>query len=135
MSLCGFNRPPRKENQTKITGAEIHEVKGAVGKTTLGQLFEADQEGKSQAADQGNPIPTPRGNQRKESQVDEKDQDSIQNEMTEFIRKGDSVDDGKNSKITCVGKKNDQKNKKREEQGEPLHKKAGAGLRPAPSIY
>lgn len=112
MVLRSFNRQPRKENQTQITGAEIHEVKGAVGKVTLGELFDANQEGKRQAADQDEPVPTRRRIPSKESQVDEKNQNPIQNEMPEFICKGDAVDHGKNPKIPCIGKDNDQENKK-----------------------
>ena len=99
LSLCGLHRQPRKKDQTKITSTEIDEVKGAVGKTTLRQLFDSDQEGKCQAAEHGNPVPTPGGIHSKESQVDEKSQDPIQNEMSEFIRKGNVVNDGENPEI------------------------------------
>src|SRR5690349_14721569 len=91
LSLCCLNRHPRKKDQAEITCAEIHQVEGAVGKILLRQLFDPDQDGKRQAADEDDPVPGLGGDRAKERQVDQQDQDPIQYKMSELVRIGDMI--------------------------------------------
>jgi len=117
---------PGKENHAQIARSQIAEAEGAAGKITLRELFKPNQERKDQVADNSQARWALKWDRVEESQVDEQGQDPVKDEMSGFVSKGNLVDRLKNSKLAQVGQDNDENNKKREENREPLHKKRDA---------
>src|SRR6266508_5113585 len=114
---------PRKEDYTKITCCQVTQTESPVGKILLGKFFKSDQEGEDQATDNGDPLSALKRKRTKESQVDQQSENPIQNEMPCFISPGNLVDCLEDAKVSRICQDNNENYEKREENGEPLHKK------------
>ncbi len=71
MGLRLPQRQPGEKEQAQIARAQIGQAEGAGGKIPLGELLEADQQGKDQAAGQRDPLPAARRKRTKERQIEQ----------------------------------------------------------------
>ena len=112
---------PRKDNHAEVAGAQIHQAECAIRKVLLGKLFETNQEGKSQAADNGDPLPGWEQKRAEEAQVNEQDQNPIQGKMSCFVGIGNPIDLIENAKPSHICQDDDENDKKGKEDRQPLH--------------
>jgi len=114
---------PGKENHAQVAGCQIAQAERAAGKISLRKFLESDQEGKDQVTDNGHARSALKWDRTEESQVDEQSQDPVEDEMSSFVSQWNSIDHLKNAELAQIGQNNNENDKEREKNGEPLHKK------------
>ena len=104
-----FNSHPRKTEQSQITKGQVDQIECTIGKVLLGEFLETNEQGKGQAASNGEQAPALLWTRAEESQIDQQGQNPIKDKMSHLIAKGKPIDKTDVMvKDTCISQNDDE---------------------------